>query len=215
MSNRENSPFHSEAIVARFSDFLHQLCSGVLEHFLRRSFVVAWFSKSGRERRYDTSGCSRLIIKCQRRFWSYNGKVRFCTMVRRWSLELSLLLLSDSGNRLQQSWFHDSAILRPIGRCSAVRARCTQCTPQRSLPCHHWRNEDIAPNEWRRSAFGPGGPTTASSYLEGVGVGGVVRFGFLKVNGFDTALASGWRFDSFDAARLLNEVLCLPSHSCW
>ena len=44
-SKRENLPFHNEVIIARFSDFLHQLCSGMIEHPLRLSFVVAQLNK--------------------------------------------------------------------------------------------------------------------------------------------------------------------------
>ena len=42
------------------------------------------------------------------------------------------------------------------------------------------RNENVAPNERRRSAFGSGASTTASSDSEGVNAGGVVRFGIPK-----------------------------------
>ena len=51
-SQREHSPFDDEDIIPRFSDFLHQLCAGMLEYLLRLSFVVARLSKSGRGHRY-------------------------------------------------------------------------------------------------------------------------------------------------------------------
>ena len=68
--------------------------------------------------------------------------------------------------------------------------------PKRSLPCHGWRNENVDPNERRRSGFDSGVSTTASSDLEGVNAGGVVRFCIPKLNGFDTALVPGWEADS-------------------
>ena len=63
---------------------------------------------------------------------------------------------------------------------------------KRSLPCHGWRNENVAPNERRRSGFGPGASTIASFDLEGANAGWVVCFGIPKWNAFDTALAPGW-----------------------
>ena len=60
--------------------------------------------------------------------------------------------------------------------------------PKRFLPCHGWRNENVDPNERRRSGFDSGASTAASSDLEGVNAGGVVCFCIPKLKVFDTAL---------------------------
>ena len=44
---REDASFDNEDVVARLSDFLHQLGAGVLEHLLRLRFVVARRGEAG------------------------------------------------------------------------------------------------------------------------------------------------------------------------
>ena len=70
--------------------------------------------------------------------------------------------------------------------------------PKWSLPCHGWRNENLAPNERRRSTSSPSTSTTAGPSLKGLNTDRVVCFSIPKVYGFDTALAPGWEagFDS-------------------
>ena len=82
--------------------------------------------------------------------------------------------------------------------------------PKVSLPCHGWRNENVAPNERHRSGFDSGASIIASSDLEEVNAGGVVCFGISKWNGFDTVLAQGWEavvLRLFDAVFLVSKVL--------
>ena len=124
-SKRENSPFHNKGIVARFPDFLHQLCSGVIEHPLRLSFVAALLNKSGRVWRYDVGGCSLLEANGgSSRTMGKHGPALWCVAYVWGCVDL----LSPKGQReptpIPISWFHDFVILRSVGQCSTLRAQC-------------------------------------------------------------------------------------------
>ena len=113
-------------------------------------------------------------------------------VVEVWSCA-SFRLGIDSGDRLRsRSWFYGSTILRSMVDAPLFVLDALDLLPKRCLPCHGWRNENADPNERRPSGFDFGGSTIASSDLEGVNAGGVVRFCILKLNGFDTALVPGW-----------------------
>jgi len=76
----------------------------------------------------------------------------------------------------------------------------------------------MALNELRHSTSNSGASATVSPSLEGVNTGRVVCFSIPKVYGSDTALGQVGkrrRFDSFDAAPLLNKAPWLASRSCW
>ena len=86
--------------------------------------------------------------------------------------------------------------------------------PKRSLPYYGGGNENVAPNERRRSGFGSGASTTVSYDSVGVNAGGVVGFGIPKWNRFEGWAGKPWRFDSLDATSLVSKVLYLRSHFC-
>ena len=94
--------------------------------------------------------------------------------------------------------------------------------PKRSLPCHGWRNENVDPNERRRSGFYSGASTATSSGLEGVNAGVFVRFCIPKLDGFDMDLVPGWEAVALPTlsmqllwCEVVSQVLCLRSDLRW
>ena len=58
---REDAYFDNEDVVARLSDFLHQLGAGVLEHLLRLRFVVARGGEAGKAGRGTSVGGTAVV----------------------------------------------------------------------------------------------------------------------------------------------------------